>query len=447
MLEALLARYVELDDRFYIALASGTLSWSLLGTGRYEPASTTRSDRFSSPPTERDIGGATFGIREVQIVFHLLGALRPAAILEGAFDYLTIRYGIIAPPAFSEFTRRIWPGSEALRNELGAEAYEALRSTGAAMTLDEIAALIDESVSEFGMRDRQCRPPTSHRLSSHGTPASPRPSLRRRARRVRRGRGPRGLRRRRAHGRSPASAPSSRRSRPARPSPASSRSRTSSTARSARTTTCCSSTTSHRRRGRRAGPALPRGAARPAADDIERVYSHIQALGQAEAFLRARPWQLLTTYNTAGAGKSIVENGERGAAAVLSPRAAALFGLEILANDIRRPRDNRTRFLVLAPPGTDVPAARDGARTVGRRSSSRSATSRARSSPCSGVRAPRPEHEQARVPAEPRAAWEYVFWVDLDADGSDPAMRPHSAISGVTTMLRVLGSYARGEGG
>ena len=29
-------------------------------------------------------------------------------------------------------------------------------------------------------------------------------------------------------------------------------------------------------------------------DDIERVYSHIQALGQAEAFLRMRPWQLLS---------------------------------------------------------------------------------------------------------------------------------------------------------
>ena len=42
-------------------------------------------------------------------------------------------------------------------------------------------------------------------------------------------------------------------------------------------------------------------------DDIERVYSHIQALGQAEAFLRARPWQLLSTYNTAGAGKTIAD--------------------------------------------------------------------------------------------------------------------------------------------
>ena len=52
-------------------------------------------------------------------------------------------------------------------------------------------------------------------------------------------------------------------------------------------------------------------------EDIERVYSHIQALGQAEAFLRSRPWQLLSTYNTAGAGKTIADAGERGAAAVL----------------------------------------------------------------------------------------------------------------------------------
>ena len=91
-------------------------------------------------------------------------------------------------------------------------------------------------------------------------------------------------------------------------------------------------------------------------DDIARVYSHIQALGQAEAFLRARPWQLLSTYNTAGAGKAIVETGERGAGAVLSPRAAALFGLEILADDIGDLPDNRTRFVVVRAEGSPGPA-------------------------------------------------------------------------------------------
>jgi predicted ATPase/class 3 adenylate cyclase len=157
LLEGLLARYVELDDTFYVAMASGTLSWALFATGRYEEALEHAFRSFQLSAAGRDIGGATFGIREMQIVFHLLGALRPAAILEGAFEFLSNRYGIIAPPAFSEFTRRIWPGSEALSNELGAETYEALRGAGAAMTLDEIAALIEETVGEI----RQARPAVS----------------------------------------------------------------------------------------------------------------------------------------------------------------------------------------------------------------------------------------------------------------------------------------------
>jgi hypothetical protein len=88
-------------------------------------------------------------VREVQIVFYLLGGFRSAAILEGTFGYLTNRYGISTPPAFSEHARRIWPGSEALRNELGEETYERLRSAGAAMTLDEVAVLIDETAIEL----------------------------------------------------------------------------------------------------------------------------------------------------------------------------------------------------------------------------------------------------------------------------------------------------------
>ena len=102
-------------------------------------------------------------------------------------------------------------------------------------------------------------------------------------------------------------------------------------------------------------------------EQIERVYSHIQALGQAEAFLRARPWQLLTTYNTAGAGKSIAEREERGAAAVLSPRAAGLFGLEVLADEIGDLPGNRTRFAVLARPGSPTPSMLGSRSTADRR--------------------------------------------------------------------------------
>ena len=183
-------------------------------------------------------------------------------------------------------------------------------------------------------------------------------------------------------------------------------------------------------------------------EEIERVYSHIQALGQAEAFLRTRPWQLLTTYNTAGAGKSIVDRGERGAAAVLSPRAAALFGLEILANDIQDVADNRTRFLILATPVTDVPVVLEG----GLPRTTLALAVRNEPGTLLAVLEVFARHGMNMSKLESRPsrerAWEYVFWVDLDADGTHPETQAALVeLGGVTTMLRVLGSYPRGKGG
>jgi chorismate mutase/prephenate dehydratase len=43
-------------------------------------------------------------------------------------------------------------------------------------------------------------------------------------------------------------------------------------------------------------------------------------------------------------------------------------------------------------------------------------------------------------------AWEYVFWVDVDADANEPAMASALArLRVATTLLRVLGSYPRAE--
>jgi len=206
-------------------------------------------------------------------------------------------------------------------------------------------------------------------------------------------------------------------------------------------------------------------------EDIERVYSHIQALGQADRFLRTQPWSLLTTYNTAGAGKMIVERGERGAAAVLSPRAASLFGLEVLAQDIQNVADNRTRFLVVTRPDRPIEPGWLAHRAPGRSASSEA---RADGSPTPEIAsAPMRTTLVTAVPNEPGVlhrllgifaaaginmskiesrplhdrAWEYVFWIDLDADASDPLARTAlDELAAAVPMLRVLGSYPRDEG-
>jgi prephenate dehydratase len=182
-------------------------------------------------------------------------------------------------------------------------------------------------------------------------------------------------------------------------------------------------------------------------EDIERVYSHIQALGQAESFLRSRPWQLLTTYNTAGAGKAIADRAERGAAAVLSPRAAALFGLTVLADEIGDLPGNRTRFVVLARPGDVLPAMAIGPvpgwRTtlvVAVRNEPGTLLEVLRVFAAHGLNMSKIESRPSR-----ERAWEYVFWVDLDADARTPETQAAlGALAGVTTMVRNLGSYLRG---
>ena len=172
-----------------------------------------------------------------------------------------------------------------------------------------------------------------------------------------------------------------------------------------------------------------------------------QALGQAETFLRSRRWQLLSTYNTAGAGKAIADTRETGAAAVLSPRAAALFGLVVLADGIGDMPDNRTRFLVLTRPGApmplvlDPPAARRTTIVVGVHNEPGTLLAVLRVLADHGLNMRKLESRPSR-----ERAWEYVFWIDLDGDLADPGMAAAMTdLGAVTTMLRILGSYPTPE--
>ncbi len=182
-------------------------------------------------------------------------------------------------------------------------------------------------------------------------------------------------------------------------------------------------------------------------EEIERVYSHVQALGQAETFLRGRPWTLLSTYNTAGSGKLIADRGELRAAAVLSPRAASRYGLEILADEIGDVVGNRTRFLVLGRPAAEplpAPAAAPRRTTLvfGVRNEPGALLAALAAFAAEGVNLSRLESRPSR-----ERPWEYVFFTDADADAADPVCtRALEVLRTVTTSVRILGSYPRAEG-
>jgi prephenate dehydratase len=178
-------------------------------------------------------------------------------------------------------------------------------------------------------------------------------------------------------------------------------------------------------------------------DDVERVYSHIQALGQAERFLRTRPWALLTTYNTAGAGKFIRDQGDTGAAAVLSRRAADAYGLEVLAESIQDVPENRTRFLVIAPAGPvpDPPTNQAFRTTIafGVRNEPGTLLAALQVFAARSINLSKLESRPSRA-----AAWEYVFWAELDAHSSESECAAAlDELASVATTVRVLGTYLK----
>lgn len=180
-------------------------------------------------------------------------------------------------------------------------------------------------------------------------------------------------------------------------------------------------------------------------EQVERVYSHAQALAQAEEYLRSRPWSLLTTYNTAGAGAMIRERGERDAAAVLSPRAAAIHGLTPLTGPIEGVQGNRTRFWIVQRAGGPARRAEAGpARTtllVGLRNEPGTLLAALAVIANAGVNISKLESRPNRV-----GEWEYIFWLDLDGAANSPEiLGVMQGLADVTLERRILGSYPRGE--
>ncbi|MEM8485533.1 MAG: prephenate dehydratase [Bacteroidota bacterium] len=84
-------------------------------------------------------------------------------------------------------------------------------------------------------------------------------------------------------------------------------------------------------------------------DEVTHVYSHPQALGQCQDFIREHlsAAEVVPAYDTAGAAKMVAEQQIRGHAAIASNRAGEKYGLDFLASGIESDHQNYTRFLAL----------------------------------------------------------------------------------------------------
>jgi prephenate dehydratase len=174
--------------------------------------------------------------------------------------------------------------------------------------------------------------------------------------------------------------------------------------------------------------------------EIKRVISHPQALAQSDVYLRELGVEIVATYDTAGSAKMIREENLTGVAAVAARRAAELYQLEILAQNIQTIKDNFTRFIVLSR--EPAPRRAGDAKTMLVMATAHQPGSLYA---CLGVLAAN-EINLLKLESRPsrQRVWEYVFYLDFAGHRDDPAVRSALAdLASHTTFCKVLGSFAR----
>ena len=90
-------------------------------------------------------------------------------------------------------------------------------------------------------------------------------------------------------------------------------------------------------------------------DDIKKVTSHPQALGQCHEYIKLRGFDTEEANNTAIAAKTVAEKNDKSLGAIASVETAEIYGLKILEANINKSGENTTRFAVLSKVRADLP--------------------------------------------------------------------------------------------
>lgn len=173
-------------------------------------------------------------------------------------------------------------------------------------------------------------------------------------------------------------------------------------------------------------------------EDIDEVYSHTQAFKQCSEFLKDYPDLRLIPYkNTATSAKYIHEEKDRNKAAICSHKAARLYDLKIIKENINYNRKNYTRFIVI---GKDL--------EVHEVSNKISIVTTTAHTPGSLYRTlgyfTKNNLNMMKIESRPilNRSWEYFFYIDFSGNLNDDAVkRSIEAIRKNSTYFKLLGNY------
>ena len=177
--------------------------------------------------------------------------------------------------------------------------------------------------------------------------------------------------------------------------------------------------------------------------DIQRVHSHPQALAQCEATLEQMGVQVVAEADTAGSARLLRERDDLKAGALASSRAAEVYQLDVLTDQMEDNPANYTRFLALArnPLQADDPQDNDYKTSIVFSLHNQPGVLFKALSVFALRDIDLTKIESRPIPGQ---LWEYMFYVDFA--GHAQALDPSRAISNLgefAPFLRTLGSYPR----
>ena len=177
----------------------------------------------------------------------------------------------------------------------------------------------------------------------------------------------------------------------------------------------------------------------PGADlaDIATVYSHPQGLMQTGPFLEEHGWKQVSLANTAVSARKVKDDNDITQAAVASVRAAEIYGLEVLQEDINTQSNNTTRFVIVSKRKMFTHDADVISISFSLRHESGTLYNALGHFIFNGLNMTSIESEPL-----PDTSFEYRFFITFDGNLKEQAVQ--NALSGIqseTTGLKILGNY------
>ncbi len=174
---------------------------------------------------------------------------------------------------------------------------------------------------------------------------------------------------------------------------------------------------------------------------IEKIYSHPQALAQCRGWLDSHfpHVKIIETTSTAKAAK--ISTLEKRVAAIASEYAASHYHLNILARHLEDHSGNFTRFVIIGEQECG---------STGNDKTSIMFSTKDQVGVLHRLLAPLAKEQINLTKIESRPlkgkAWEYIFFVDLDGHQEDPKVK-HAlkSMERFCSFLKILGSYPQGN--